>query len=569
MALSKAYIQLIFANERDTYYCEDLRKLDLTRYLWFRLHEEGYDVVYFISEERETGKLKLGNCGETAAREYTGRRTWPLPRLYPSEEEAFVRWVQQHILNSKNAVVVPLELFCRLKERIPNIAGILNAEDRSGSIFLIVPPEKSSVQRLVAEDSIFDHLKTRYILDARSEPTEDYCSFLETKSQNGGGVCLFLHTYTKERLTVLLEHIVLEHFERFSSEEQLAAMGEYLACYLNNRFMQLEEKIFDAEFDLRMPRYEDLFLQLGKEKVWNALAEKVAAVPAGKSVLRYVRETYTQRLMMELPEQQIRRDLWIDCGEDSPEYRCMSLSPCDPSLEENSFMDRARHRRNLNKLWRNSRRISNYDPNPILYGKMIEFLDEFDVQRSQYADDCMTCRRLVYALSLFSENLYNRSLSEDTIRQMNRYLDFYIICSKNFDIARKNYLRSVENGGQGVAEAFIKTTENTYSAMKQQLDSVENGLPFLMDQLTGKIGMDSREKELARDAQEILETWAKESRTVFPVGTSVQKNEEPEPAPLPKQTESVYVKKTSGTGNGTTEERPLFVPPKLKKNHKI
>lgn len=505
LAASRAFVQLVFANEGDTCYCDDLRKLNLKRYLWFRLHEYGYQVVYFISEEKSTKKLKAANYGERTAKSYPGRTLLEL--FAQSEDESFVRWIGQLLSggsgSERNAVVFPLELFCRLKDRVGNIAEILNPKICNGSIFLIVPPEKESIRRLTKKKSIFDALQTMYILDARNEPTGDYCRFLETKSRNGG-MCLFLHTYTKDRLTVLLKHIVLEYFERFVSEDALAAMGEYLAYYLNNRFLQLEETIFEPEFDLRMPQYEDLYRQLRKEKVWKALSEKAAAIPAGQSVAEYVGE------IAERYSVNPTRKLRSICSQDSLEYRCMRLSPRDPAQEEeNSFIDRIRHRRNLDTLWRNSCRIGNHEPNPEIYGKMLEYLDKLDVQVSQFAADCMTCRRLVYALSLFSEHLYNRSLTKEQVCQMILYLDYYIVCSEKLHTVWENYSRSLENGGSGMSDLVIRQNERAYCAVKRQFTGVENGLPQLIDQLTGKSVLNDDEK-LAQDALEILKEWAQQ-----------------------------------------------------------
>lgn len=437
--------------------------------------------MYFVDEEKSGGRLFAKNFGEQTAETYGGRGF--MKRFVKSEDESFIGWIGDILCKSgeKNAVVFPLSLFCTLGTRHENIADILNPDKCTGSIVLIVPPTKESVISLTKTYTIFDALNARYITEARNEKTADYCNFLRAKSKNGGA-CLFLHTYTKKRITTLLYHVVLEHFDRFVSEEVIGAMGEYLAYYMNNRFLQLEEKLFDSDFDLRLPMYDELYRRLCGKDVWDRLLSKVSAITAGeKSVAEYVREIGKKY------SAEPSNDIFISVNHDSVEYRLMGLSPYDVNSGNDSPAERARHRKELNILWRNSHRIGNREPNGAIYEKMREYLDRLDFRATQY-NDRLTCRRIVTALSILSERMYDTDLSGDTLTELTNYLDYCIMCAENLLTASENYRRMADSADGKMNALFVKKAENDYLTAKREFETTEESLPYLTAKETDKNG---------------------------------------------------------------------------------
>ena len=57
MFSSKELLHLVFADETDTYYGDDLLKLELNQYLWLKLHES-YQTVYFLGAAGKTFTIK-------------------------------------------------------------------------------------------------------------------------------------------------------------------------------------------------------------------------------------------------------------------------------------------------------------------------------------------------------------------------------------------------------------------------------------------------------------------------------------------------------------------------------
>ena len=530
MFLSNAYIQLVFADDTDTYYCDDLLQFDLNRYLWRFLHENGCRTVYYINEEKN-GKPTVWNYGERGAADYTGQRWLQSCIGNTSEDEHFLKWIQDRLQEKeKNAVVCPLEVFCRLTGRVKNIGKVLDSQERSGSIILVAPPDAERTGKLLlTENPVFDVLGIQYILTARGAETADYYNYLKHRSD---GACVFLNSYTAERLTVLLKHVVFRHFERCPAEGDLQLMGEYLFFYLNNRFLQLEEPVFETGFDLRAPTYSALYNQLIREKVWTGLVSRSAAVRPYGSVLKYLKNTYPE-LTTDLSERQAREDVWAAWDPNSPEGRCMHIRPRDDGSAADSFIDKTRHRKHLNDLWRHLRRYGGKNQmNADIREAMLDFLGQLDGIIGSQTGDYRTYRRLVYGLSLFAEYRYRRD--PETVGQMIAYLKGYIACSARlFELDRK-YRRlagtvpAVASNNVTMAGTLAYKTYLEWEQCLANLQSAENGLPCLILQLSGSTVTDEQEEQL-KNAQEILEQMM---GNVLAQQSAADGETEPDPAPV-------------------------------------
>lgn len=517
-----AFINPVFARTDDTFYLDDLRRLDFRKYLWFLLHEKGYRYVYFI-EEDSSAHLTAQNFGEAEAVEFSegGFIERLSKRISKTEDTAFIGWLGEILRGSnssdKSAVVFPIELFCKLGGRVDNIAKLLSPEKSTGSIVLVVPPYPEYVSLLTQKQSMFDVMGESYLTKARDEKNADYLGFLETKSKNDGAWCMFLHTYTKKRMTSLLSHVMFDRFdERFVPDDTLSKMGEYLAYYLNNRFMQLEERfeerLFGSDFDLRMPMYRELYNRLMKSSVWNALLARVELISKRNlSVEEYVRETGKRYFVAPCDKIPV-------VGEaNSIEYRLMGLEPTDTDCdtETASSVDGTAHRRHLDTLWRNSRLIGNREPDKTIHKKTGEYLDKLDKYVTR--DDKLTCRCIVYALSLLSElssRLFEEDISEEKKGDMIKILDCYISCAENLHIKSENYKRSINNGGVGgsMASLSANTAALEYKACANEFENIENALPLIRSEII--CGNADDNDRPSADALEIMKRYTTKTAEV-------------------------------------------------------
>ena len=489
MFSSMDYIQLVFANWHDTYYCSDLLQLNLEQYLWRNLHECGYKMVYFVKEKQ--GRLEISVYNEKNTKSYSEKKSLIKQKVFRQTEDVhLVEWVQEQLRENKCAFVWPLDIFCGLKKR-GKAAEQLDSLRRQGKMLLVASPHaESSGKYLLEKDSVFDLLGISYITEARDESTGDYYRLLKSKGRER---CVFLNGYTKERLTDLLKHVVFRYLERFTSEEDLRRMGEYLACYLNNRCMQWEESIFEKDFDLSEPMYSALYAQLCRESVWKRLTGKIGKPrDMQMTVSKYLKEIYGEG-MIQFPE---KREVWIFPKRDSLEWKCRNLVPMAENETDAEYLTL------LNDLCRSLERYGNGAFHSKVYGSMESFLKKAEHISGGYPVDFGTHKRIVRVLQICSEQRY--SSESEAVAKMLDWMNGYIAASEALFLSQMNYNSFLQNvKGQEMDEFHSSIRKTLFLKMQgdeHRIDSMDTGLHWLLCRLTGE-AITEEQKKLADEAE--------------------------------------------------------------------
>ena len=270
MFSSTELISFVFANETDLYYGDDLIKRDLNQYLWDRLHMN-YDAVYFLSAE-ENG-FAIRTYGDLRCREYVPGRKRIFGILSGNSAQAdFGNWLLRQLRSKAGetaAFVCPLEDFCTV---LANgqwddiLAEIAGAKNRTGIFVLTASATAEQTTKLLLESPVFEKLQEFAVTDLRCGAMRElYSSLKKRKSDN----CVFLNTFSWERLRAMLLHLVMENPDRCESCTKLDLLTEYLYEYCRNPEFADGEGIFHREMPMNYLLYSNLYDQLSAERTWK------------------------------------------------------------------------------------------------------------------------------------------------------------------------------------------------------------------------------------------------------------------------------------------------------------
>lgn len=291
MFSSGELLHLVFANEDDIFYCDNLLKLDLNQYLWWTLHKEGYQVVYFLHPERDGFAVRT--YGDRKAKPYTPE-SGILKRFIRSETRQFGDWMIQQLKakgTEHTAFVCPLRGFCDTAEReewqktLEEIAGMKN---RTGIILLTVSPEAEQSRELLLSSKVFDALQERPIIDLRDGDVRPVYQSLASRKPNG---VVYLNAFTRERMKALLLHVMLDEADYDADSVQLEHCAEYLTQYYINPWLRKCSPLFGTQNCNEQPKYCEIYRLLMNRKNWNSLMETVQGVYCrGRSLQAYLNE---------------------------------------------------------------------------------------------------------------------------------------------------------------------------------------------------------------------------------------------------------------------------------------
>lgn len=262
------FVHLVIADENDVYYGEDLLKMDLNQYLWWKLHREDYRAVYFLQEER--GQFTLQTYGDTACRSYIPDHKLAL--MFKPKTDQFGNWMVQQLKEKREqraAFVCPLDVFCRTAGT-GNWEGVLkkmaNMERRTGILILTAPVEDERTRELLLNSDVFAALGENGIYGLRAGTLRPmYESLTIAKSVT------FLGSYTKKRIRPMLLHVVMDSEEMDIEELWLDRCAEYLAQYLNNPEMRRRMPLLGVRTGNELPRYQELYRRLSNRESFKAL----------------------------------------------------------------------------------------------------------------------------------------------------------------------------------------------------------------------------------------------------------------------------------------------------------
>ncbi len=278
MFSSKDLISFVFANENDTYYGDDLLKRDLNQYLWERLHEN-YESVYFLSAEDDSFRVR--SYGDLRCNEYTPKKKKIFGLLGSSSDQSDLgNWIQRQLCaksDSTAAFVCSLDDFCSVlsdPKWYPTLESIAEDKKRTGIFVLTASATAEKSANMLLTSPVFEKLHETAITDLRDGAPRDLYGTLKKRKWDN---CIFLNSFTWERVHDLLLHLVVEYPDRYESCEKLDTMSEYLYTYLRDPDFAREEFLFAEEYGFGYPMYEELFTRLKNERNWKNFEKKVAA----------------------------------------------------------------------------------------------------------------------------------------------------------------------------------------------------------------------------------------------------------------------------------------------------
>ncbi len=284
-------LHLVFAHDDDLYYDENLLKLNLNQYLWLKLHESGYQTVYFLHRDKDG--FRVGTYGDLQAQPYAP--TWFL-QLFQTEALNFGEWMLSQLRGrstQRAAFVCPMDTFCAVAGEEP-WAGVLRKLARagkwSGILVLTAPVEVEKTRELLLGSSVFGALGDPAIRNLRAGPL---CPLYRTLAEDKPSGVVYLNGYTRERLRALLLHVMMDNSSEsfFADDGKLDRMAEYLTQYLNNAWLQREKPLFGACKCKEYPKYCELYQCLQERTAWQRLedAAETAAQQGGlKAYLRVI-----------------------------------------------------------------------------------------------------------------------------------------------------------------------------------------------------------------------------------------------------------------------------------------
>lgn len=275
MFLSNELIQLVFAEENDVFYGEDLTELDLEQYLWLRLHRSRYDAVYFLRALPKEGSFSV-RCfaGDRKCRPYDPDQQKGLKWLLGKKENELGKWMLDQLRDRSDpaALVCPMADFCAVvgqESWEPLLRELASDKRRSGILVLTAPPEAEESTELLLRSKVFDWLEDTAILDARKGNPQNLYGFLRRRKTPEA--CIFLNAVTEEGLEGLLRCAELSRPGPILTEEDRTAAAAYLAGYLRTPRLQREEPLFSHNLPGAYLRYKELRSFLDQDRVWKSL----------------------------------------------------------------------------------------------------------------------------------------------------------------------------------------------------------------------------------------------------------------------------------------------------------
>ena len=279
-------IHLVFANDADTYYQDNLLRLTLDQKLWLTLHESGCSAVYFLGSDGDCFTIKT--FGEPACKPYEGELGLKKVKRFFADRtrlDGFCAWMLKQMKNPV-AFVCSLEDFCEVirpdwSDPAQSLSAMAADTKRKGILVLKVPPAVERSRALLLHSSAFDRLGAAPILSVRSGEVRPFYYALKT---NLGDACVFWNTYTRETISAILTQITVRYYGRQLSSAQFDRCVDYLHRYLNSLSMQQTDPLFQTDALSSELLFSELFTQLLDNSVWRRLLVRSESVETRASV---------------------------------------------------------------------------------------------------------------------------------------------------------------------------------------------------------------------------------------------------------------------------------------------
>lgn len=506
MFSSESFLQLVFANETDTYYCEDLLRLSLNQYLWKMLHRK-YRAVYFLREE--DGMLHVQTFGDPHAAAFAyHKKKWFGKQNDPQQ---FIGWMKKQLTSDTVpcAFVCSAAEFCNVCEQpqwLEELQALSHLEHRSGTLLLTLPPIAERSRHCLLHSPVFEKLGDNVILSARRGSIRNF--YLTLKTGKGDG-CVFLNAFSAGRVRAMLLHTMMQQ-EDYCDDARLDAMAEYLTQLLNNRRLQWKDRLFAQDFRLLNPTYNALLCQLQKPEIWKSLVQRAEEVRDAGGLRAYVHSRDADYC------DESCADVRIVHEEGSYACECMSLRPPKHSdsagashmCVETMLMD-IYHELSIHQNCEENRRVTKAIRNFLI-----------TLGNAEHMGDRGTYRRVLYAVQFCVRCLYAPECDEKEIESILAALESYLSLSGQTYQTGCNYENIAKKEGGKLSDQLTAQLENQYRAQSSALAAFDDGIDSRLQHYSpGQTQGDFQ--EIAAELHGMLDTLEQDL------------TREPEPAPQP------------------------------------
>lgn len=515
------FVHLVFADENDTYYGEDLLKLELNQYLWFQLHKEEYGRVYFLRYER--GQLTLYTYGDETAQGFVPENK--LIQIFKSRVDQFGGWMLQQLKakrEERTAFVCSLGDFCKATEGEGwrnVLEKMAKMERRTGILVLSAPVEDERARPLLLQSNVFEALGEKGLMHLREDTLRPMYESLDNLKP-----AVFLGKYKKSRIRAALLHSMLDGDEIYADDGQLDHMALYLSQYLNNPELRRRCPLLDIQMTGGRPRYQELYRWFLDRDTFARLKEV-----AEHAFLNGGLRSYLEQQGCAYVEEK-DRPVFITRDRNGFAGRCLKLLP--PKGFESPEICKLLEDIRLELLSPKNRK-----DNP----KIAESVDKLLTKLGgvQSLGDAATYKRVLWAIRFCVQWLHvpENSIQEESVCSLCESMKIVIDCSsKCFQMEKQ--LGNLQMGNNSLAFHQRQALEYTFAAEKQQLQKLEQLVEENVAQLVVTDAAHGLE-EVARRLQSQME------QCEAPEEDKPQPQPQPEPvvevAPVDQEEEDLFV----------------------------
>ena len=501
MFSTNEFLHFVFANRNDRYYCSELLDLDLNQYLWLRLHEQGYDCVYFL--ELSDRSICVRGYGDKLAQscENTGlfRHLTRSSSLQKLMEKAL-----KNKESVRSALVCDLGEFCTwfgADKWKKFLADLADPGRRTGILVLTAPPEAEASRSFLLNSPVFERIGEHSITDLRNaSPCNMYAAIQGSKPDS----MVYLNTCTRERLHSMLTRILMEDTKRTLDAELLPEMEDYLLQWMNNPELRRKERRIATNMPSPNQAFQDIFRKLQQELVWNQLTAKAKQVSKAGGIQSYL------AALGCVPEEDPVNVLAVRRDPNSFAGRCLRLRfrSSGGSQEELAEIHSL-----LTQIRRQLFAPLNREDNALLADAVDKLIREF--QAADDDGDFGTMQRVLFSINLCIQRISvpKGSSEERAIPTVIQQLQSYIQCSKLYYQQQKslNDARSGLVAGKNKLAAYtLRQLEDQTEAARRMLNTYEDVIRTSNIQISSLASSEAF-SELAKSLSEALSRQSEEN----------------------------------------------------------
>ena len=445
MFQSKDLIHLVFADETDTYYGDDLLQLNLNQKLWMMLHKSGYSAVYYLRAAGESFAVR--SFGDAQAATYTGFESMSKFKKLFSDGDAkdhFTDWFCRQ-MKEKAAFVCSLEDFCSVyhdewTDPFDRLKALSGDWKRKGILVLTVPDTIERSKPLLLHSRIFELLNDTAVLSTRGGEARNLYRVLRNAK---GDACVFLNTFSRETIRSILLQASMRRGRALTPEQSRAA-EKYLYLYLRDEQLQQNLSLLERNKPACELQFRELYTSLTEDdRVWDRLLRRCQSLPQTDP-----------EAVEPLP---LTRD------KNSVAARCIRLQlPKWAAVDEEN-------RQALRRVQQNLRAPKNLDENAAVCAGLARLCGRLEGMEN---GDTGTCRRLMTALTFCERWLYAEPGSETE----QRVLENLTALERNVDLSAQYFRQYSELKRQLSGGVTGRTTQKVLERLAAQVGALEKFL---------------------------------------------------------------------------------------------